>query len=79
MASVTAEVMLNFGVSLSDHGGKEFSQAVDSIRFGMGDGVTSREIIDILRPIWRTAHDDGYSDGYDNGVADSYDQRNDGG
>lgn len=68
MASVTAEVMLYFGVSLTDGGGKEFAQSVDRIRFGMKGGeATSKEIIDILRPVWRS------------GLADGYNQCNDGG
>lgn len=66
MASVTAEVMLNFGVSLSDPGGKDFALSVDRIRFSMeGKELPSSAIIDILRPIWDVAYDEGYDDGYD--------------
>lgn len=63
MASTTAEVQLYFGTD-----DPEFRKAVNALRF---DGVierSTREIIDLINPIWREAFDFGREEGYRDGV-----------
>jgi hypothetical protein len=49
MASVNAEVMLYFGISLDDEGGKDFSDAVSVLRFDLG--METRAIIDLINKL----------------------------
>ena len=56
MASTTAEVMLYFQCDDS-----EFRKTIDTLRFITTPQMTTREIIDLLRPVWKG----GYRDGYD--------------
>jgi len=60
MASTTAEVLLYFGED-----GREFKQAVDKLRFAADPEMSTREIIDIINPIWRVAFDLGRQEGYE--------------
>lgn len=58
MASTTAEVMLYFG---SDD--PKLQAAITQLRFIAPVELTTREIIDILGPVWSVAYNEGYADG----------------
>lgn len=59
MASTTAEVLLYFGED-----GKEFQEAVNKLRFIIEPELSTREIINILGPVWSAA----YSKGWEYGI-----------
>lgn len=59
MASTTAEVLLYFGSREPD-----FRKTVDTLRFVTTPQMTAKEIIDLLKPIYRAGYDEGFSDGY---------------
>lgn len=62
MASVTAEVLLYFGTSDAD-----FKKVVDTLRGDkFEDERSSREIIELLKPV--------YNEGYENGRMDMGDE-----
>ncbi len=60
MASVTAEVLLYFGTDSED-----FKGAVDKIRFSQDPPLETREIIELIKPI--------YNEGYDRAERDDSD------
>jgi hypothetical protein len=60
MASTTAEVLLYYGVD-----DEKFAEAVNAIRFSSEPPLETREIIDLVNPIWRIAFDLGRKEGYD--------------
>ena len=62
MASTTAEVLLYFGED-----GYRFKQAVDKLRFSLDPELSTREIIDLIGPVWSAAYSKGYDEGYDYG------------
>lgn len=63
MASTTAEVLLYFG---EDRPG--FVEAVNKLRFIIEPELSTREIINILGPVWSAAYSKGYDEGYDYGT-----------
>lgn len=65
MASVTAEVMLYFGID-----DPEFRKTVDILRFIATPQMNTREIIDLLNPVWDTAKEIGYDEGYESALND---------
>jgi hypothetical protein len=54
MASTTAEVLLYYGVD-----DEKFAEAVNAIRFSSEPPLETREIINIINPIWGVAHEEG--------------------
>ena len=58
MASTTAEVLLHFDASV-DSG---FREAVDKLRLLTDPPMETREIIDLISPVWRAGYDDGWMD-----------------
>lgn len=60
MASTTAEVQLYFQCD-----DPEFRKTIDTLRFITTPQMTSREIIDLLRPVWRNGYDEGIRDASD--------------
>ena len=59
MSSTTAEVLLYYGVD-----DRKFAEAVNTIRFSADPPLETREIINIINPIWRTAFDLGREEGH---------------
>lgn len=57
MASVTAEVLLYFGTDSED-----FKGAVDKIRFSQDPPLETREIIELIRPIYWQGYSDAKED-----------------
>lgn len=60
MASTTAEVLLYFGTD-----SEEFKAAVDKLRFSQDPPLETREIINLIGPIWSVAFDRGFWEGSD--------------
>lgn len=58
MASVTTEVLLYFGTD-----DPEFRKTVDTLRFITTPQMTTREIIELLKPVYREGYDEGEVDG----------------
>lgn len=58
MASTTAEVLLYFGASVDS----EFGETVDKLRFLTDPPMETREIIDLISPVWQAGYDDGWMD-----------------
>lgn len=58
MASTTAEVLLYFGTD-----DPEFRKVVDTLRFITTPQMDTREIIELLKPVYRRGYDEGEADG----------------
>ena len=60
MASTTAEVMLYFGTD-----DPAFRKTIDTLRFITTPQMDTREIIELLKPVYWEGHYEGFSEGYD--------------
>lgn len=58
MASTTAEVLMYFNASVDSR----FGETVNKLRFLTDPPMETREIIDLISPVWRAGYDDGWMD-----------------